>query len=217
VVSHTASLAGSPKIYEGVFKQCGIIQAADLEEALDYSRVLLNLPLPKGNRVMTITNGGGLGILSTDALEKFGFEQAVMGEKTIDALKKEMPDYAVIGNPIDLTGDADTDRFSKAMDAALADPGVDIVMVNILFQVPTLTSDIVEAVSERFMRREKPIVVVCLGGGYTQTHKKALERYGVPTFDYPERAASALRCLVERAEDVFCKDSLKTCSIRAKE
>ncbi|MBN2518706.1 MAG: CoA-binding protein [Candidatus Altiarchaeota archaeon] len=202
VSSHTASLAGSPKIYEAVFRQCGIIQAYDLEEALDFSRTLIEVPLPKGRRVLTITNGGGLGILSTDAIEKEGLELAELSKETVKSLKSMMPEYVVIRNPIDLTGDADTARYAAAIDAALKDPNVDIILINILFQVPTLTSDIVEIISEKFIRQEKPIIVVCLGGSYTQTHKKALEKYGIPTFDYPERAAKALRCLVERSEDV---------------
>lgn len=202
VSSHTASLAGSPKIYEAVFKQCEIIQADDLEEALDFSRTLVEVPIPRGRRVLTITNGGGLGILSTDAIEKEGLELAELSEESVKKLKEQMPDYVVIKNPIDLTGDADTYRYAAAIDAALKDPNVDIILINILFQVPTLTSDIVEVISEKFIRREKPMLVVCLGGSYTQTHKKALEKYGIPTFDYPERAAKALRCLVERYEDV---------------
>jgi acetyl coenzyme A synthetase (ADP forming)-like protein len=202
VGSHTGSMAGEAKIYEAVFKQTGIIQAKDLEEGLDFARTLTSVPIPKGKRVQIITNGGGLGILSTDAVIKEGLELAKLDEKTVDKLKKEMPDYVVIKNPIDLLGDTDTTRYEMAIEAALEDPNVDILMINILFQVPILTSDIVEVISEKFIRKKKPMVVVCLGGSYTQTHKKALEKYGIPTFDYPERAATALRCLVERAEDL---------------
>jgi acetate---CoA ligase (ADP-forming) len=206
VSSHTASLAGSAKIYEAVFKQTGIIQALDLEEALDFSRTLIEAPIPKGKKVFVITNGGGLGILSIDALEKYGLELAELSEETVKKLKEKMPDYAVVRNPIDLTGDADTTRYADALDAAMDDPNVDIIMVDILMQVPTLTSDIVEVISERFIKKKKPIVVVCFGGGYTQTHKKALEQYGIPTFDYPERAAAALRCLAARSYDIHYKE-----------
>lgn len=202
VGSHTGSLAGEARIYEAVFKQSEIIQAEDLEEGMDFARTLTSVPIPKGKRVQIITNGGGLGILSTDAVIKEGLEMAELDKKTVEKLKKEMPDYVVIKNPIDLIGDTDTARYEKAIEACLEDPNVDIIMIDILFQVPILTSDIVEVISEKFIRKEKPMVVVCLGGSYTQTHKKALEKYGIPTFDYPARAAAALRCLVERAEDL---------------
>jgi acetyl coenzyme A synthetase (ADP forming)-like protein len=200
VGSHTGSLAGSAKIYEAAFKQTDIIQAADLEEGLDFSRALIELPLPKGKKVLVITNGGGLGVLSVDSLIRQGLSLADLKEETVEDLKSKMPSYVVIKNPIDLTGDADTDRYMQAIDAALEDPDIDMIMVDILFQVPTLTSDIVEAVSGRFIKKEKPIVVVCFGGAYTQVHKKALEKYGIPTFDYPERAAKALARLVKRSK-----------------
>jgi acyl-CoA synthetase (NDP forming) len=63
--------------------------------------------------------------------------------------------------------------------------------------VPTLTSDIVEMISDKFNEQKKPIVVVCFGGDYTIAHKRALEHYGIPTFSYPERAVAAVSCLVK--------------------
>jgi len=196
VSSHTGSLAGSSEVYSAAFKQSGVIEADDLEEVFNFARVLTQVPPVKGKRVQIITNGGGLGILTVDALIKEGFELAKMNEKTIKKLKEKLPSYAVIKNPIDLTGDADTDRYSAAIEAALEDKNVDIIIVNLLFQVPTLGSDVLETISEKFNEKKKPIVAVCFGGEYTRTHKKALERYGVPTFSYPDRAAKALSCLV---------------------
>lgn len=202
VSSHTAALAGSAKVYEAAFRQADIIQANDLEELLDFSRAIVSMQIPKGNRVLVITNGGGLGILSTDAIVNNNLQMAELSKETINNLRSKLPTYAVIGNPIDLVGDADSARYELAIDAALNDPNIDMLLINILFQIPTLSSDIVEIISEKFNKRKMPIAVVCFGGDYTMTHKKALENYGVPTFNHPERAVEALRCLFQRAQDL---------------
>ena len=202
VGSHTGSLAGSAKVYEAAFKQADIIQAKDLQEMLDFARTMINSMIPKGPRVQVITNGGGLGVLSTDAIEKDGLELAKMDEETVKKLKEKFPKYVVVANPIDLTGDADTQRYSDAIDAALNDDNVDIILIDILFQVPTLTSDIVEVISEKYNLQKKPILVCCLGGEYTVAHKKAMEQYKIPTFSYPESAVKAIKCLFEQSENL---------------
>ena len=199
VASHTGSLAGAAEIYATAFRQAGVIQVRDLEQIFDFARVLSTEPHPKGNRVQIITDGGGYGVMTTDWLIKNGLIMAKMSSQTMDKLKKTYPPHVIVKNPIDLTGDADTERYKIAMEAAMDDPNVDMVAVIILFQIPTLTPDVVDTVSAIADRKQKPLIVIAAGGRYTEVLKKSLEDFGVPCFSYPEGAAMALKALYDHS------------------
>lgn len=194
-MSHTGSLAGEPEVYAAAFHQAGVIQAHDLEQIFDFARVFATQPRPKGPRVQIITDGGGFGVLTTDWIVKHGLELARMKPATIRSLRKTFPDHVIVKNPLDLTGDSDTERYRVALDAAIKDPGVDMLAVILLFQVPALTGDVVEVITEA--RGRKPMVAIAAGGKYTEALKKPLEAAGVPTFSYPERAIAALKALYD--------------------
>lgn len=194
-LSHTGSLAGESKIYDAAFKQAGIIKANDLEQVFDLARIFSTQPLPRGKRVQIITDGGGYGVLTADWVHRHGLELAKINPKTVASMKKQFPPRVVVKNPLDLTGDADTERYRIAIDAALKDPGVDMLIVVLLFQIPTLTGEVVEVVTEA--RGRKPLVVIAGGGKYTEALKKPLEDAGIPCFSYPERAVAALKALHE--------------------
>lgn len=200
-LSHTGSLAGDAAIYDAAFRQAGIVKADDLEQIFDFARVFSTQPLPKGRRVQIITDGGGYGVLTTDWIAKHGLELAQMKKTTLLSLKKTMPPHVVLKNPLDLTGDATTERYRMAVNAALKDPGVDMLAVILLFQIPTLTGDVVEVITEA--KGKKPLVVISGGGKYTEALKKPLEDSGVPTFSYPERAIASLRALYEHSKKQF--------------
>lgn len=197
VKSHTGSLAGSSEVYSAAFKQAGIIQANSSREAFDFARTIINEPEPKGRKVQIITNGGGYGVLAADAAIENDLILARMNAETVKSLKKKMPERVVIGNPMDLTGDADNERFRIAIEAALNDNNVDSILVNMLFQVPTLDSDIVQILSELNKKKKKPLLVMSIGGNYSELHRHALEKEGVSTFISPFNALKALRKMVE--------------------
>ncbi|MBI4175750.1 MAG: CoA-binding protein [Candidatus Aenigmarchaeota archaeon] len=197
VASHTGSLAGSAAVYASMFSQTGIIQAADIEQVFDYARVLSTQPIPKGNRVQVITNGGGFGVLTTDWLIKNGLVMAQMDPKSMDKIRKVSPPYVTLKNPIDLTGDTDAERYRVAISAAMDDPGVDMLITIILLQVPNLSADIIDILSEFSNERKKPMIVISSGGRYTEVLKKSMEDFGIPTFSYPQGAAEALKALYD--------------------
>jgi acetyl coenzyme A synthetase (ADP forming)-like protein len=195
--SHTGSLAGSAKVFEAVIKQTGLIQAHTMEEVFDFARVLESEPGPKGKNVQIITNGGGYGVLTTDVLEKTGLNLARMNTKFTKPIIKASPSYAVIRNPMDLTGDADNARFMIALENTMKDPKVNSIVLIMLFQVPTLDSDIIEGVSEVLTNRKKPVVIVSAGGEFAQMHMKLLEKEGINTFSTPLDAVHALAALTK--------------------
>jgi acetyl coenzyme A synthetase (ADP forming)-like protein len=201
VSSHTGSLAGSKAIHSAAFDQAGAIRARNLEELFDFARVLAYQPTPRGNRVQIITDGGGFGVLTTDWVIENRLSLARMDRKNMASLKKAFPPHVVLKNPLDLTGDADVERYRLAIDAAIKDPNVDMIAVITLFQIPTLTADITDVVSAAAGRSSKPLVVIAAGGRFTEVLKKTLEDSGVPTFSYPEKAARALRALYEFGQE----------------
>ncbi len=197
--SHTGSLAGSAQVIDAVIKQTGLIQAKTMEEVFDFARVLSSEPIPKGKRVQIITNGGGYGVLTTDALSLNALQLAQMQEKFRKPIVAVSPSYAVIKNPMDLTGDADNNRFMVALQNALADSEVDSIILIMLFQVPTLDSDIIEGISGLLRNRKKPVLVVSVGGEFAQMHMHLLEREGINTFNEPNNTARAMAALAHYA------------------
>ncbi|MCD6229250.1 MAG: CoA-binding protein [Candidatus Diapherotrites archaeon] len=197
VSSHTGSLAGSPEVYSAAFHQSGVIEATCLEDLFNFARTLESQPAPKGKRVQIITNGGGYGILSADACMKYGLELAQMKAETIEEIKKQVPDYAVVSNPLDLIGDADTQRYKIAIEGAMNDSNVDMIFVIILYQSPLVTPDIVDVITEAYDEMKKPIVAISTGGDFTEVHSTALQANGVTTFTYVKNAARALKMLFE--------------------
>lgn len=193
--SHTGSLAGSAKVFEAVVKQTGLIRADSMRQVFDYARVLSSEPTPKGNRTQIITNGGGYGVLTADALENSSLTLAEMSAESRKPIIAASPSYAVIKNPMDLTGDADNNRFMVAVENAMKDENVDSIILILLFQVPTLDSDIIEGLSGLLTKRKKPIVVVSAGGEYAKMHMKLLEKEGIQTFEEPIDAANAMHAL----------------------
>ncbi len=200
VSSHTGSLAGESAVASAAFRQAGAIEAHTLEQLFDYARVLATQPMPRGKKTLIITDGGGFGVLTTDWLIKSGLELAEMSAASVQAMKKLYPEHVVIKNPLDLTGDADAERYRTALNFALKDPGVDMIAVITLFQIPTLTAEIVDVVSSYAEKKLKPIIVIAAGGRFTEVLKKVLEDNGVPAFSYPEKATQALSALWKFSE-----------------
>jgi len=198
--SHTASLAGSHQAYEAVFRQFGFVMADDIQDLLNLAKVFETQPLPKGRRIAILTNGGGTGVLATDALYKHGLTLAEMSPKTVDALKKVMPAIVNVRLPLDMAGDADKNRFEAALAGLEADPKVDAIMAIALFQTPGADASVAAKLVEYGTKKKKPLVVVSMGGSYTKTQRQAIEKGGVPVYESPGEAAMALAALASYAE-----------------
>jgi len=199
VQSHTASLAGSYQTYEAIFKQYGFTIARDLDELLYYAKIFDTQPLTTGNRIAVMTNGGGTGVLATDALYQNGLKLANLSRKSQLGLRKAMPSIVNIRLPLDLAGDADDKRFTTALDILSKDSNVDAMMVIALFQTPGADSRVAASLIHYNTQMSKPFVVISPGGSYTEVHRNMMESSGVPVYDSPFIAAKALSALIEYA------------------
>jgi len=144
-----------------------------------------------------LTDGGGLGVLSADAIEAEGLQLAQLSSETEKVIREVLPQYGKVGNPIDLIADSGPEEYRKALDALLADPNVDSIIVIVLFQAPALDSSILDIVISASDQRKKPIFAVAVGGDYTAESRKVWDRYGIPSYDSPDFAVRALKKFTE--------------------
>jgi len=200
VSSHTGSLAGNDAVYDAVFKQTGIIRPRHLVEMFGFAKVLSEQPLPKGDKVLIITNGGGFGVLATDQVGLKKMKMAELTQKSKSEISKVLPSYAKVHNPLDLVGDADDERFKKALEVASKDKNVDAILLILLFQTAPITSKVVDYVIEFNKKKTKPLVVCSAGGKYVKELSKKLEESNVPVFDTPAKAVDALNALIKYSE-----------------
>ncbi len=194
VASHTGSLAGSDVIYSVAFRQSGVLRAISFEEAFDWARALSKLPPPKGENAIILTNGGGVGVLATDACEEYGVKLLDMPEDLMEAFRKYMPPFGSPKNPVDLTGQASEEAYRGAFEEALRDPRVHSVILlycETIITDPVLLADVIIDAYHN-AKEKKPVVVNFVGGEASDKAMRKLEREGIPTYPTPERAVSAL-------------------------
>jgi len=195
--SHTGSLAGSYKIFSSAMKQCGATEAKTLDELFDFTKVLSKLSPAKGKRVAIITNGGGYGVLSADACIYEGLELAELSHNSVTEIKKTMPEFAGVHNPLDLIGDATEERFEVALENCIKDKNVDIVVVFIWALGTTLDSSVTETIIKIAKKSKKPVICGGIGSDYTKDILLMLENAGIPTFPTPYRAMKAAKILYD--------------------
>ncbi len=197
--SHTGNIAGDYMAYHAAFRQARVVEADRLEEVFDFMKAF-GQPLPKGNRVGIITNGGGMGVLTADAIEEHGLKIAEFSDSTKKALKNILSANANIANPLDLVADANVATYQKAIDIFMNDKNIDIILVDVLFQTPTVDETLIYVLKEAALDRRKPVVVVSVGGRYTAEKRKIMECLGIPVYQDPYAAIFAMKRLSEYAE-----------------
>jgi len=192
--SHTGALAGGPAIWEAALRQSGILFAKSVEEAFDWVKVLSWNPMPTGDRLVIITNGGGAGVQATDTLAENGISLIKPPEGLIEEIRKFTPPFASFRNPIDLTGMALDEWYYKSLLAALKNPDVDIITV--LYCQTAVTNPmniaqlILDAVKDAGIK--KPMSVAMIGGVESFEAMKYLTKNNIAAYPTPERAAAAI-------------------------
>ena len=193
--SHTGALAGREAAFEAAFKQSGIIRAHTINELFNYALAFANQPLPQGPNVAIITNSGGPGILAADACDKSDLKLAPPHKEIVDELRTFLPPVASFYNPVDILGDARSDRYEKAITTVLKDDKIHGIMVLL---TPTATVDIEAtaiAVANIANKTDRPILTSFMGKKSIEEAAKTLLSYGVPNYSYPEEAVSAMNAM----------------------
>ena len=196
VASHTGALAGSDLVYDAAFRRAGLLRVFDLEELFAAVETLAMSATPSGDRITILTNGGGAGILATDALVDAGGRLADLSESTRKRLDEVLPATWSHANPVDIIGDAPPTRYTAAMEALLQDRGNDAIVV---LSCPTAISagaDAARAVINTLKDRRRPVFTCWLGEETAAEARRLLSEARVPSYDTPEQAVRAVMHLV---------------------
>jgi len=189
--SHTSSLAGDHRVYSNIFKQFNVIEAETWDDLIDYLKILSFGRKAQGKRLAIVTNAGGFGVLASDFAFKIGLELPEPSEKLKEELKKHLPFYASVKNPIDITADADVERYKSVLKVLDNSKEYDLFLIVILIQTPMLNEDVLKILNDI----KKPFAV-CMSGTKVDDIKKKIES-SLPVYDSPERAVRALKILTE--------------------
>ncbi|PKK85771.1 MAG: CoA-binding protein [Thermoplasmata archaeon HGW-Thermoplasmata-1] len=192
--SHTGSLAGADEVFSSIMTQCGVLRAESIEEALNWCKFFTEIPAPKGENCVIITNGGGIGVMCADACEKYGVELYDDIKTMKDAFADAVPPFGSLKNPVDLTGGAAIEDYERCIRAALNHKNIDSIIClgceAAVFDVDKLP-DMTESIFKD-KRNLKPIVFSFVGGSRLEEKIGEMRRRGIPVF--PE-LYSGVSCL----------------------
>jgi acetyltransferase len=187
--SHTGALTGSDEVFDAAVHRCGVLRVSSIEDMFSMAEVLGKQPRPHGPKLMIVSNAGGPGVLATDALLATGGELAPLSLASFKALDKILPPVWSHNNPIDLVGDADPDRYSKAVEIAAKDPNSDGLLVILCPQGLTDPRLVAKRLKPHARIHHKPVLAVWMGGKAVAEGVALLNGAGIPTFSYPDIAA----------------------------
>jgi len=189
--SHTGALTGSDEVLDAAFRRCGVLRVPNISDLFYMAEVLGKQPRPKGPRLTVLTNAGGPGVLATDALVASGGQLAALSEHTLQALDEFLPSHWSHGNPIDILGDADSERYAKAIEIAARDRNSDGLLVVLAPQGMTNPTEIAEHLRPYANLSGKPLLASWMGGTAVAQGETLLNGAGIPTFLFPDTAARA--------------------------
>ena len=194
--SHTGALAGVDGVYDAAFERAGMLRVQDLDELFDALETLAYRPPVHGERLAILTNGGGAGVLATDALVAQGGTLAELSPQTIATLTGLLPKTWSRGNPVDIIGDADGARYAAALDTLLQAPEADAALV---LNCPTAVAsglEAAQAVVGVAQKRNGVVLTNWLGSGAAQSARQLFASARIPTFETPEKGVRGFMHLV---------------------
>lgn len=194
--SHTGALAGADNVYDAALRRAGILRVFDLDELFDAVETLARSRPLEGERLAILTNGGGPGVIATDALIEGGGQLAEFSDNTLKRLDDLLPGTWSHGNPIDMIGDATARTYVDALRILLDDPNVDAILVMNAPQAIAPPIDAARAIVPLAHEARVPILTCWLGGLAAGEARQIFADANIPTFDTPENAVRAFMHMV---------------------
>lgn len=199
IALHTGSLAGDNEIFRAALRKAGAIYVDSLEDLFACMHLATYAGIFNAVRdihVGVITNAGGLGVLTADAIMSVqGVRLSHFASETTQKLHEQLPAVASVHNPVDVLGDALLDRYKHAVECLMADPHTDIVYILLTPQFQTPVEDVAKMIVEKRMENVKPIIVSFVGGGRVKEAISHMIRNGVVHFNAVEHAARVMGCM----------------------
>jgi len=201
--SHTGSLAGAAKVYGAAFRQAGVIQAADLNDLFNKTQTFAEQAPMKGDNLLIITNGGGVGVLATDAAEHYGIPLKFAPEDVQTELKKHMPEFGSAKNPVDITGMGGNEWYYDCVKYAYSHKWVDGLVVLYCETAVTNPMEIAQSIKKAVVDaniKDKPVTVSFVGGERCDAAMGWLVENGIPSFGAPDLAVQVMAGLRDYAK-----------------
>lgn len=202
--SHTGSIAGSDEVLDAAFRRSGVLRVNEIQELFDMAEILAKQPRPRGPKLSIVTNAGGPGVLTTDALIMDGGELAGISKDTLASLNAFLPEHWSHNNPIDILGDADPERYAKTVEVVSKDPeshGLLVILTPQAMTDPTKTAELLKPYAKTLSR---PILASWMGGKEVGKGRDILHSVGIPTFSYPEHAARMFDYMWKYSRNLQC-------------
>ncbi len=196
--SHTGALVGSDAVYDAVFRRTGMLRVYSVEEVFDAAQTLSKLRQPKSNRLAVITNGGALGVLAADSLAERGGQLAELSEETCEALDDLLPEIWSGGNPVDLVGDADGQRYAATIETVAKDDEVDaLLVINYPTAITSATETACAVIDCMASMPKLPLFTSWVGSGSAKEARAHFSANKIPTYLTPEQAIRAFMHVVD--------------------
>jgi acetyltransferase len=203
--SHTGSLSGEDDIYDAAFKRAGVVRVEEIADLFNSAEVLGTQPLPKGPNLAIITNAGGPGVMTTDALIARGGKLSKLSQKTLEGLNNILPPFWSHGNPVDVLGDSRADRYKAAVEACLNDENIDGILIIFTQQAVSesveIAKELVELVRSKAFQN-KTILTSFMGYGAVQEANSILNANNIPTYSTPEQAVNTYMTMYQYKRNV---------------
>ena len=198
--SHTGALAGSATIYQAAFQRAGMLQVDSLTELFDAVEILGRTTHLSGPRLAIMTNGGGIGVLATDALIARGGALTNLSAETLSKLDAILPPMWSKGNPIDILGDAHPTTYTKVLDILLSAPEVDAISVHNCPVAVSSSADAAQAVLDTPQLNRRLVLTNWVGETTAEQARDLLSTHGLPSYETPDQAMRAFMYLVQYQE-----------------
>jgi len=195
--THTGALIGEDDVFDSALKRAGAVRVTTIEQLFTVAQILSQNYRVKGNNLCIITNGGGAGVMAADAVSEYNINLASLDKNTILELDKKLPKFWSHHNPVDILGDATSERYQTALSLCQKDKNVDGLLAIL---VPVVMSDphrVAKSVIEIAGNTDKPILTCWMGQQKVQSDRKLFLENNIPSFDTPEKAVEAFSFLTE--------------------
>ncbi|MDX9715753.1 MAG: GNAT family N-acetyltransferase [Thauera sp.] len=188
ILSHSGAPMGDDAVFDAALRRAGVIRLYNMGQLFAAANALFSHFRPRGNRLAIITNGGGPGVMAADRAADIGIPLANLSEGTVEKLNAALPTGWSHGNPVDILGDADPERYRKALKAVLEGPNVDGVLVMLTPQAMSNPAGVADVVIELEKTADKPVVTCWMGEELVTEARQKFSAGGIPHFRTPEPA-----------------------------
>ncbi len=196
-MSHTGSLAGNDAVFDAAFKRAGIIRVNNINELFDCAQTLAKQKRPLSNRLCIVTNAGGPGVIATDSLISQGGKLAKLSNRSIKELNKILPPFWSKSNPLDILGDADPNRYRKALEICIQDDNVDGILIILTPQAMTDPTKVAKEIASLPNRENKTILAAWMGESEVEEGANILKKNNIPVYHTPEEAVRSFNLMYQ--------------------